>query len=207
MDDYSAVLYTAKEVYVYRVPPRTSTAGCRAAEWGDMEKYMWKGRLRIIERSEECEIRLEDSDSGQLFAASPYDVKGLSVEATLDSSRCFVLRVESDAPDGSRRKAYIGIAFRERSESFDFNVALQDWTRRYKAAHAPPQPAASEATPNTSTPSATPSAPAPARQDFSLKDGEMLSIKLPALGKREGSSGGSDPVSRPGFVLPPPPRR
>ena len=111
MDDYAAVLYTAT-VYVYRVPPRTSAAGCRAAEWGDMEKHLWQGRLRIIEHSEMCNIRLEDADSGDLFAESPYDVSGRAVEATLDSSRCFVLRVEADAPGGGRRKAYIGIAVR-----------------------------------------------------------------------------------------------
>lgn len=48
------------------------------------------------------------SDAGELFASCPYDVTGKSVEATLDSSRCFVVRVESE--DG--RHAYIGIGVR-----------------------------------------------------------------------------------------------
>lgn len=205
MDDYTAVLYTAREVYVYRIPPRTSTSGCRAADWGDMEKYLWKGRLRIIEHSDSCEIRLEDGDTGELFAASLYDVSGHAVEATLDSSRCFILRVEADAPDGSRRKAYIGISFRERSESFDFNVALQDWTRRYKAAHAP----RAEPTPTSTATEAAPAAPPQPQEDYSLKEGETISISLPALSRREGSAygGAADTVSRPGFVLPPPRRR
>ena len=114
MDDSAAGLYSAREVYVYRIPPRTSVGGCRAADWGDMEKHLWKGRMRVMERSESCEIRLEDADSGELFASSPYDVSGRAVEATLDSSRCFVLRVEADTPSGERRKAYIGIAVRDR---------------------------------------------------------------------------------------------
>lgn len=52
--------------------------------------------------------------AGDLFAACPYDVSGTSVEPVLDSSRCFVLRVESDGPDeASKRKAYIGLGVRE----------------------------------------------------------------------------------------------
>ena len=47
----------------------------------------------------------------------PYDITGKSVEAVLDSSRYFVLRVESDGPDeASKRKAYIGLGVREAPE-------------------------------------------------------------------------------------------
>ena len=100
-----------------------------------MEAFLWKGRLRILETSSasssSCSIRLEDKDSGELFAECPYDVTGTSVEPVLDSSRYFVLRVESEAPGGGggKKKAYIGMGFQDRSDSFDFNVALQDWTK------------------------------------------------------------------------------
>lgn len=108
---YETVLFVARECFVYRVPPRSSTAGYKAGEWGDMEAFLWKGRLRIMEtsNSDTCSIRLEDGDSGELFAECPYDVKGTSVEPVLDSSRYFVLRVESDGPDGKKKKAYIGM--------------------------------------------------------------------------------------------------
>ncbi len=111
MSGYETVLFVARECFVYRVPPRTSTAGYKAAEWGDMEAFLWKGRLRIMETSssDTCSIRLEDGDSGELFAECPYDVKGTSVEPVLDSSRYFVLRVESEGPDGRKKKAYIGM--------------------------------------------------------------------------------------------------
>ena len=76
-----------------------------------MEAFLWKGRLRIMEtsNSDTCSIRLEDGDSGELFAECPYDVTGTSVEPVLDSSRYFVLRVESQGPDGKKKKAYIGM--------------------------------------------------------------------------------------------------
>lgn len=120
-EPYSSVLYAVRECYVYRVPPRTSSAGYRAADWGDMEASLWKGRMRIVEFADHCEIRLEDGETGafgytnvgELFAMAPYDVTGKSVEPVLDSSRYFVLRVESDGPTPEqRRKAYIGVGVR-----------------------------------------------------------------------------------------------
>lgn len=32
-EEYESVLFVARECYVYRLPPRTSTAGYRAGEW------------------------------------------------------------------------------------------------------------------------------------------------------------------------------
>lgn len=45
---------------MYQVPPRTSAQGYKAAEW-DVEKFLWKGRLRVIEVGARCDIRLEVS--------------------------------------------------------------------------------------------------------------------------------------------------
>ena len=54
-----------------------------------------------------------------VFAKTEYDPARPSVEAVLDSSRYFVIRVE----DGGR-KAYIGMGFAERTDSFDFSKCL-----------------------------------------------------------------------------------
>jgi hypothetical protein len=64
-DAFESVLFVVRECFVYRIPPRKATAGYKAAEWGDMEAFLWKGRLRIIEKGQDCFIRLEDKDSGQ----------------------------------------------------------------------------------------------------------------------------------------------
>ncbi|PWN52614.1 adaptin ear-binding coat-associated protein 1 NECAP-1 [Violaceomyces palustris] len=227
---YESVLFVARECFVYRVPPRTSTAGYKAGEWGDMEAFLWKGRLRVMEKGSKCEIRLEDSDTGELFALSPYDISGTSVEPVLDSSRYFVLRVESDQPSGGKKKAYIGMGFQDRSDSFDFNVALQDWTntlietfdrliltlglvRRQKAAAAGPSDDGQDGLTGPS-----PHIPAGPKKDFSLKEGETFSIKLPGGGGRKigglssssaSASGSKSSGGGVGFggLLPPPPSK
>jgi hypothetical protein len=52
-----------------------------------------------------------------VFAKTAYDPERPSVEAVLDSSRYFVVRVEDEG-----KKAYIGMGFLERSDSFDFSM-------------------------------------------------------------------------------------
>ncbi|EST08111.1 Adaptin ear-binding coat-associated protein 1 NECAP-1 [Kalmanozyma brasiliensis GHG001] len=215
MSGYETVLFVARECFVYRVPPRSSTAGYKAAEWGDMEAFLWKGRLRIMENSgsDTCSIRLEDGDSGELFAACPYDVKGTSVEPVLDSSRYFVLRVESDGPDGRKKKAYIGMGFQDRSDSFDFNVALQDWTKRQKAAANRAADSSGNDDGSLIDEGPSPHLPAGPKQDFSLKEGQTFAIKLPGGGGRKinSSSSSSSSAFGSGFgggpLLPPPPSK
>ncbi|KAG8786892.1 hypothetical protein FRC15_010470 [Serendipita sp. 397] len=180
-----------------------------AAEWG-LENPLWKGRIRVIEKeSSGVVILLEDGQTGAPFARAPYSDQS-TVQPVLDSSRYFVLRVQ-DPNTGS--KAYIGIGFTDRAESFDFSgclasvlikdlmvividVALQDYIKRKNA------PAKLEEAATTST--------AP-KVDYSLKEGQTFRINIPgkktsgtsspapAQSSASTSSGGPIPL------LPPPP--
>lgn len=51
-----------------------------------------------------------------VFAKADYDPAKPCVEAVLDSSRYFVVRVEDNG-----KRAYIGMGFLERTDSFDFS--------------------------------------------------------------------------------------
>ncbi|KAG8431534.1 hypothetical protein GDO86_018362 [Hymenochirus boettgeri] len=120
--DYESVLCVKPEVHVYRIPPRTSNRGYRAADW-KLDQPDWSGRLRITNRGKMVYIKLEDRTSGELFAQAPVEqFPGIAVESVIDSSRYFVICVE----DGNGRRAFIGVGFADRGDAFDFNVALQD---------------------------------------------------------------------------------
>jgi hypothetical protein len=53
-------LFQAKEVNVYKIPPRTSGAGGhKSGEWMVTDK-IFTGRLRVVSIGENCELRLEE---------------------------------------------------------------------------------------------------------------------------------------------------
>ncbi|KAJ3123388.1 hypothetical protein HK098_001932 [Nowakowskiella sp. JEL0407] len=176
-EEYERVLLVIRECMVYKIPPRSTSRGYKAADW-DVNQFLWKGRLR-------------DGSTGDLFAICPYDLDGSCVEPVLDSSRYFVLKI---VDPGSKKHAFIGLGFVERSFAFDFNVALQDHVRRVR---------------NEKEPEATPSnAP---KLDLSLKEGATISINIGNLSKKKKNdqSNLSDEAlnnSNAGpFFIPPPP--
>lgn len=122
-DAFEHTLLVVREVTVYKIPPRNTSGGYKCGEWLQSDK-IWSGRLRVVSFKERCEIRLEDPNSGELFAACFFlpGQREASVETVLDSSRYFVLKIE----DGRGKHAFVGLGFAERNEAFDFNVALSD---------------------------------------------------------------------------------
>lgn len=111
-----------QEVFVYKIPPRQSNRGHRAADW-NLAEPTWTGRLRLVAKEKTLALKLEDKTSGALFANCPVDsYPGVAIESVSDSSRYFVLRIQDD----NGRNAFIGLGFGDRSDSFDLNVALQD---------------------------------------------------------------------------------
>ncbi|PPS07603.1 hypothetical protein GOBAR_AA13028 [Gossypium barbadense] len=122
-DSIEHTLLVVREVSVFKIPPRSTSGGYKCGEWLQSDK-IWSGRLRVVSCKDRCEIRLEDPNSGELFAACFIHPgqRESSVEPALDSSRYFVLKIE----DGNGKHAFIGLGFNERNEAFDFNVALSD---------------------------------------------------------------------------------
>ncbi|KAK6780647.1 hypothetical protein RDI58_022831 [Solanum bulbocastanum] len=131
-ESFEHTLLVVREVSVFKIPPRPTSGGYKCGEWLQSDK-IWTGRLRVVSCKERCEIRLEDPNSAELFAACfvPPGQRESSVESVLDSSRYFVLKIE----DGRGKHAFIGLGFNERNEAFDFNVALSDHEKYVKREH------------------------------------------------------------------------
>ncbi|KAM6046478.1 adaptin ear-binding coat-associated protein 2 [Chlamydotis macqueenii] len=189
-EEYEAVLCVKPAVHVYRVPPRASNRGYRAAEW-QLDQPAWSGRLRITAKGKIAFIKLEDKTSGELFAQAPVEqFPGIAVESVTDSSRYFVIRIE----DGNGRRAFIGVGFVDRGDAFDFNVALQDhfkWVRQQ-----------SELARQAENPHQGP------KLDLGFKEGQTIKLNIANMKKKEGATGNTRPrPAVPGSLslLPPPP--
>lgn len=196
------VLYITPRVHVYQIPPLTSTKGYVAATWTN-NPPIFTARLRIIETSIPSDtsekvstaILLEDGSSGELFAAAPYTHPTVVTQAS-DSSRFFAIRVVGDGG----RKATLGIGFEERSEAFDFGVTLQDSNKTLEGAGGAPQKSSAAATKGKND-----EKPA----DYSLKEGQTISINIGGRGAKGGThrpsqASAGQPENTVPFLPPPP---
>ncbi|KAI1180756.1 hypothetical protein F4777DRAFT_529228, partial [Nemania sp. FL0916] len=202
-DAIQRVLFIVGTVHVYNIPPMTPGKGHVAATWTaeGNKRQIFTARLRILETAitqasgEEkvkADIVLEDQRNGQLFAAAPYTAAAV-VEAASDSSRFFALRVQDEAG----RKATLGIGFEDRSDAFDFGVSLQEAQKTLGWAQGGPpgQKAATERNDNAE------------KRDLSLKEGETITVNLPARFSRRKPPAGEEAsgAGLASFSLPPPP--
>jgi hypothetical protein len=196
------LLFTTPSVHIYAIPPLTSTRGFNAGPWTAPPKptaqQIFTARMRIFETSNPASttadrdslsvtINLEDPKSGELFAASPYTSEAV-VQSALDSSRFFAVRVVGEGG----MKATLGLGFEDRSDAFDFGIALREarkvlgWER---------------AKAETSD----------VLRDFSLKEGEKIHIQVGGKGRREGGGDGERKAERQDegqalfSIAPPPP--
>jgi len=186
MEEYESIILVQPEVFVYKIPPRTTNRSYRANDW-NLENPDWTGRLRLVSKGNRCVVKLEDKMSGALFAQAPIeDYPGVAVEPVSDSSRYFVLQIKDD----NGRSAFIGCGYADRSQAFDLQVSLQDFFKRVKKE----QEIAQEK-----------EAPKPAL-DLGFKEGETIKINM-KITKKDGSegSGRTKPKSTTGGILPPPP--
>ena len=205
-DAIQRVLFIASGVHIYQIPPLTSNKGYLAAHWTALNsgaRQIFTARLRIIEtaipQENESEalstdILFEDPQTGELFAKAPYgDLK--AVEAVLDSSRFFAVRVVG--PTGE--KAVLGIGFEERGEAIDFSGALQE---ARKVLGLDPQPKEKSGGAKTQE----------AKKDYGLKQGETIKVDLDSVkrNRRKPDDEGLASVDRGGekaalFSIKPPP--
>jgi len=189
--DYERILLVKPEVFVYKIPPRTSNRAYRAADW-KLDAPDWSGRMRIVSLGAKCVIKLEDKNNGELFAACPVEVfPSPAVESVSDSARYFVIRIK----DESGRTAYIGIGFVDRSDSFDFNVALQDFFKYLKKDEEAKEIAKNPQLENEK------------KLDLSFKEGQTIKINIGkktetcSIARQKPKASGNGM----GILLPPPP--
>jgi hypothetical protein len=150
------------DAHVFKLPHRPTAGGWRGADW---DQEVWQGTLKVVERGDLTVVLLVDRASGGIFAVCP--VQDGAVDRCVDSSRYFVLRVENQ----NGRHMYIGMAFNERNDAFDFNTSLED-ARREKESEANPVPL--ETGPS---------------KDYSMKDGAKIHINVSKVaGRRSGST-------------------
>jgi len=143
-----------KNAHVFKLPTRqTVSVGWRGADWKDK---IWQGTIKVVERGDMTAVILENSDKKTIFAVCP--IREGAVDRCVDSSRYFVLRIEN----ATGRHMFVGVAFNERNDAFDFNTALED-SRRERATELAHQSAPSEVVPG---------------KDYRLKEGEKIHIKI-----------------------------
>jgi len=199
-DAIQRILFIAQSVHIYNIPPLTSTKGYIAATWtaDNNKRQIFTARLRVLEtaiptstgETLKTDILLEDPKNGQLFAAAPYTAPGI-VEQVLDSSRFFAVRVEGEGG----RKAVLGMGFEERSEAFDFSVALQEVRKTLgledSAKYGGRKPVKEEKPQE--------------KRDFSLKEGETITVSIGGRGMGRRNQKEEPSAGLGGFSLPPPP--
>jgi hypothetical protein len=204
-DAIQRVLHISPQVHVFRLPPGPpGPRGHMAAAWTAQPGggRIFTARLRLIEtavplpsgggETVTATILLEDPSSGELFAAAPYAARA-AVEQCADSARFFAVRVVG--PGGA--KASLGIGFEQRPDAFDFGVALQDVRRVLglePPAAGPAAPAAPEAGGSEEA----------GERDWSLKEGETITISMGGRGRRRPAKSPSDGAAPMAFLPPPP---
>lgn len=173
------VLFVANDVHVYQIPPLTSNKGFTASSWTapprPTAQEIFVARLRVVETSIDARIStaivLEDSTSGDLFAAAPYTSEAVVQQAT-DSSRFFAVRVVGDGG----MKATLGIGFEDRGLALDFSIALTD-ARKVMHTSGTNDPIAARQAVQKQAATVSP-------RDFSLKEGEKIHVQLGSRSSR-----------------------
>jgi hypothetical protein len=86
---------------------------------------IWEGSLKILQLpSNKLELRFLQNSNIFAVCPIPEDYQEAVVKCQ-DSSRGFAVRLFNNG-----KFAWVGAAFRERSDAFDFNVCFNDWQQK-----------------------------------------------------------------------------
>lgn len=154
VDIIERVRCTIKNAHVFKLPPRQSTTvGWRGADWTEK---VWQGTVKVVERGDLTAVLLVDRTKGSIFAVCP--AKEGAIDRCVDSSRYFVLRIEN----ANGRHMFIGVAFNERNDAFDFNTALEDSKREREIEKNPVKFKGLS-------------------KDYSIKEGQKIRVSIPKV--------------------------
>jgi hypothetical protein len=195
--------------HVFKLPPKPTSGGWRGAEWRDK---VWQGTLKIVERGHDTTLVLlvDSQDERNIFATCPirHDIglnnnsrdnttitnggssggggsnAGNGVDRCIDSSRYFVLRIQNFQ---TGRHMYIGLAFNERNDAFDFNTSLEDSRREkeceYKAELLAKEMELLDVTTNDTAANGQSGSvrKGGGGMNYTMKEGEKIHVKIPIL--------------------------
>lgn len=114
-----------ERVCLHRIPSISISREHFLDNW--KESMIWEGGLKLTENNGVLAISFISRD-GKVFAASRLPEKiAEAVEKTKDSSRGYAVRLTR--PDGNGFE-WVGVAFRDRNDAFDFGVAINDYADR-----------------------------------------------------------------------------
>merc|ERR1712223_1049640 len=170
------IILLKQEAYVYKIPPAQVPAdestGWMAKGW-DLNKPETV-KLKLVSKGTNCTLKL-----GEKYVVNIDTFPGPMVQTVVDSSRYFVIN-PTDGP-------HLGLGFADRSDSFDFNMALNE---HFKALRVDAEIAKEEEEPRE-------------RLDLALKEGQTIkvNINIPRKSNRERSR---SPATNTKGVLPPP---
>ena len=89
--------------------------------------------MKVVSKSNSLTIKFFNLD-GSLFAQSPIPRRFEdAVQKCVDSSRGFAIRLQNS----NGKFAWVGLAFRDRNDAFDFNVCFKDFEEKVDAEKNP----------------------------------------------------------------------
>ena len=91
-------LFVCREVSAFQIPPRPAAGGHRSGDWKVADK-VFTGRLRVVAKAQNCELRLEESNRYTEQCSSVVSI----IHSLVADSLCAVQRVlVCYVPSGAR---------------------------------------------------------------------------------------------------------